>query len=46
MKNCILDSGYTNTLIKKATNGADYWDKKETISKKKLEVLLSPYPRI
>lgn len=46
MKNFILDSDYASILCKKADNGADYWDKKISISKKKLENLLSPYPRI
>ncbi|MCI5512356.1 MAG: glycosyltransferase [Eubacterium sp.] len=46
MKKCILDSDYKNILCKKADNGADYWDKWVSISKEKLETLLSPYPRI
>lgn len=46
MKKCILDPDYLNILQNKAARGADYWDKWVPISKKKLEILLSPYPGI
>lgn len=41
MKKCILEPDYVNILRKKADNGADYWDKWFSISKKRLEILLS-----
>lgn len=46
MKKYILDSDYASILCKKAEVGASYWNKMAAISKKKLEILLSPYPRI
>lgn len=46
MQKFILDSNYANILRKKAEAGANYWHKLSSISKKKLEMLLSPYPRI
>ena len=46
MQKFILDSNYANILRKKAEAGANYWHKLSSISKKKLEILLSPYPRI
>lgn len=42
MKKCILNPNYLKILQGKAAQGSDYWDKWFFVSKKKLEILLSP----
>lgn len=46
LKKCIFDTCYIKKLSKKAVSGEKYWNEMSSISKKKLETLLSPYPRI